>query len=59
MEARIGTCTDGWVSITNAVLDGRVTRGIVGGMENPSSTDSPTVSRESAGLRSVGDTPSI
>jgi hypothetical protein len=47
------------VSITNAGLDERVTRGTVGGMENPSSTDSPAVSRGSAGLRSVRGTPSI
>ena len=33
--------------------------GTVGGMENPSSTDSPSVSRDSAGLRRVGGTPSI
>ena len=59
MEARIGRCTDDWVSVTDPILDERVTRGTVGGMENPSSTDSPSVSRESAGLKRVGDTPSI
>ena len=59
MEASIGTCTDGWASVTDPIFDERVIRGTVGGMENPSSTDSPGVSRDSAGLRRVGGTPSI
>lgn len=59
MEARIGTCTDDWASVTDPILDERVIRGTVGGMENPSSTDSPSVSRVSAGLKRVGGTPSI
>lgn len=59
MEARIGTCTEGWASVTDPILGERVIRGTAGGIENPSSTDSPTVSRESAGLRRVGGTPSI